>query len=376
MLKKCDYLIVGAGFYGAVIAYALSSAGKRVIVLDKREHIGGNCYSENDSETGIEFHTYGTHIFHTSNERVWNFISQFCELNRYRHQVLSTHKNKVYQMPINLETINQFYGRNFSPTEAREWIEQEVRNVGIKNPRNLEEKALSMVGRPLYEAFIQGYTRKHWGRDPRELPASIINRLPLRFNYDEDYFRHCKWQGVPVGGYTKIFTQLLSHKNIETILSCDFFESRNNFEVKEKIIYSGPIDRYFDFACGRLAWRSVSFESEIIAVEDYQGTSVMNFADQDIEYTRVHEPRHLHPERRINHDSTLVIREYPKDDPEAPYYPVKDADSVLCFEQYQELAKQEGNVHFGGRLGDYAYYDMDMCISIALKSSADLLASN
>lgn len=373
-MKKCDYLVVGAGFFGSVVAHALATAGNKIIVIDRREHIGGNCYSENDENTGIEYHKYGTHIFHTSNDKVWTFLSQFCELNRYRHQVLTTHHSQVFQMPINLETINQFYRKNFSPEEAKEWIRREVEAEGIGVPKNLEEKALSVVGRPLYEAFIKGYTWKHWGRNPQELPSSIINRLPVRFNYEEDYFRHCKWQGVPVGGYTQIFDKLLSVEGIETILGCDFFDEREQFEVFKKIIYTGPIDRYFEYSCGRLSWRSVNFEIEFHQVNDYQGTSVMNFADRDVPYTRVHEPKHLHPELKYTEESTLVMREFPADNSQSPYYPVRDEDSVSRFKQYLALSKAEGNVYFGGRLGDYAYYDMDMCISLALRASRHLLS--
>ena len=303
-----DYLIVGAGLYGCVLAERIANQqNARVLVVEKRHHIGGNCYSEVDEETGVEFHKYGTHIFHTSSPKVWEYISKFTEFNNYHHQVLTTWKNKVYQMPINLETINSFFDLNLKPFEVEEFLAKEIAKEGITKPKNLEEKAISLIGRPLYEAFIKGYTMKQWDKDPVDLPASIINRLPVRFNYNEDYFLDARWQGIPLEGYTKIFERLLCSENIDVELNCDYFQNANAFKPNRKIIFTGPIDRYFDYQFGRLEWRSVNFEKSVIEVEDFQGTSVMNYADAQVPYTRIHEPRHLHPERRYSKNKSLIL---------------------------------------------------------------------
>ncbi len=365
---QCDYLIVGAGFYGAVIAERLANdANARVLVIDKRNHIGGNCYSEIDPETGIEFHTYGTHIFHTSSEKCWDYITRFTAFNSYQHQVLTTYQDRVYQMPINLETINSYYNLNLKPFEAKEFIQQEISKEAITEPRNLEERAISLIGRPLYEAFIKGYTMKQWAKDPKELPAKIITRLPVRYNYDEVYFRNAKWQGIPLNGYTKVFERLLDHPNIEVKLNCDYFESKRSFDVRQKTIYTGPIDRYFEYRFGHLEWRGLDFKQELQEVDDYQGTSVMNYADAKIPYTRIHEPRHLHPERNYKSSKTIIFFESSKSDRDNPYYPINSDENMAILTQYKELASKEKQVIFGGRLGDYAYYDMDKTILAALK---------
>ncbi|MEC7278331.1 MAG: UDP-galactopyranose mutase [Bdellovibrionota bacterium] len=365
MKKETDYLIVGSGFFGSVLAERISRVlKKRVTILEKRNHIGGNCYSHRDEETGIEYHKYGTHIFHTNSKEVLQYLSQFTELNGYYHQVLTTHKNRVYQMPINLETINAFFGVNLRPFEVKDFLSQKIPK-GLDNPKNLEEKAISQIGPELYNAFIKGYTTKQWQKDPKDLPASIINRLPIRSSYNESYFNNGRYQGIPLEGFTAIFEKMLDHELIEVHLEKDFFKERENYEVLEKTIYTGPIDRYFEYCFGKLDWRSVRFEHEVKDVEDYQGTSVMNYADLEAPYTRIHEPKHLHPERKST-QKTLIIKEYSHDDEQAPYYPINDEKNKELYRQYAQKAKQEKDVLFGGRLGTYSYYDMDQVIAQAL----------
>ena len=366
-LTNLKYLVVGAGFFGSVIAERIANdMDERVVVIDKYTHIGGNCFSDVDAETGIEYHKYGTHIFHTSSKKIWEYISSFTSFNGYRHQVLSVYKNKVYQMPINLETINSFYGVNLRPYEVDSFLKSEVEKEKIENPQNLEEKAVSLIGRPLYEAFIKGYTEKQWERDCKLLPTSIIDRLPVRKTYDENYFFD-PWQGIPMEDYAKIFTRLLSHKNIEVHVDTDFFEIKAKVPSSCLIIYSGPIDRFFDYKFGKLEWRTLKFEREVINVEDFQGTSVMNYPESSIPYIRIHEPRHLHPERNYTKRKTLIFKEYPKtDNTNNPYYPVNTRQNQDILQKYMEERGMCSNVIFGGRLGDYKYYDMDKTILSAL----------
>lgn len=362
-----DYLIVGAGFFGAVIAERIATVlNKKALVIDRRDHIGGNCYSKKDEETGIEYHAYGTHIFHTSSEKVFNYLSQFTKWNSYYHQVLSTHKNKVYQMPINLETINSFFNVNLKPFEVESFLAQERRQESYPNPKNLEEKAVSLIGRKLYEAFIKGYTTKQWGKDPRELPASIINRLPVRSNYNETYFNNARWQGIPLDGFTAIFERMLDHSNIKVQLNCDYFDIKEAFKPKIKTIYTGPIDRYFNYSLGRLEWRSISLKKEVMPYADYQGTSVMNYADTDVDYTRIHEPLHLHPERYYKNTKSVIFYERSCENPDDPYYPIKNEPNQELYQKYKKLSEGERDVIFGGRLGTYSYYDMDQVIGQAL----------
>jgi len=368
-LSNLKYLVVGAGFFGSVIAERIANdTDERVVVIDKYTHIGGNCFSEVDAETGIEYHKYGTHIFHTSNKKVWEYINSFTSFNGYRHQVLSFYKNKVYQMPINLETINSFYGVNLRPYEVDSFLKSEVEKEKIEKPKNLEEKAISLIGRPLYEAFIKGYTEKQWEKDCKYLPASIIGRLPIRKNYDENYFFD-PWQGIPLEEYTKIFTRLLGHKNIEVHLNIDFFEIKDQVPASCLIIYSGPIDRFFDYKFAKLEWRTLKFEREVKNIEDFQGTSVMNYPEYSIPYIRIHEPRHLHPERNYTRRKTLILKEYPKlDNGDHPYYPVSTRENQDILQKYMKEREKYPNVIFGGRLGDYKYYDMDKVISSALET--------
>lgn len=364
---ETDYLIVGAGFFGAVLAQKIATElKKKVLVLERREHIGGNCFSKFDNETDIEYHVYGTHIFHTNSKKVFDYLSQFTEFNSYYHQVLTTHNDRVYQMPINLETINSFYGVNLKPFEVEDFLKEEKAREQYPNPKNLEEKAISLIGRPLYEAFIKGYTKKQWQKEPKDLPASIINRLPVRSNYDESYFNNGRYQGIPLEGYTAIFEKMLDHELITVKTNTDYFDLKDQIKVKEKTIYSGPIDRYFDFAHGPLDWRSVRFERVVEPHKDFQGTSVMNFADESPKYTRIHEPRHLHPERAYPEEKSLLFYEYSETNPEEPYYPVNNDENKKKLNQYQEMAKGEESVLFGGRLGTYSYYDMDQVIAQAL----------
>jgi UDP-galactopyranose mutase len=362
-----DYIIVGSGFYGAVIAERIASdLNKKVLVLEKNYHIGGNCYSEVHAETGIEYHKYGTHIFHTSNPRVYNFIKRFCDFNGYYHQVLTTFKDKVFQMPINLETINSFFNVNLKPFEVESFLKQKIEAAAIGEPKNFEEAALKSIGKELYEAFIKGYTQKQWEKDPKELPASIIKRLPVRKNYNESYFFDT-WQGIPINGYTDIFTKMLNHKNITIQLNTDFFDVRNEIPENTKVVYTGPIDKYFDYCFGRLEWRSLRFEQEVENVDDYQGTSVMNYAEAEVPFTRIHEPKHLHVEREVfTFPKTLLIKEYSLENNDDPYYPISDEANKAILAKYQDKAAGFKDLIIGGRLGDYKYYDMHHTIEKAL----------
>ncbi|MBY0476045.1 MAG: UDP-galactopyranose mutase [Chitinophagaceae bacterium] len=365
--QNLKYLVVGSGFFGATMAERIASQlNEKVLLIDKRPHIGGNCHSQTDEETSIEYHTYGTHIFHTSNELVWNYINQFTSFNGYRHQVLTTYENKVYQLPINLETINSFYNLSLKPFEVEQFLKEQIGNDYIEHPSNFEEKAINLIGKKLYEAFIKGYSKKQWGCSPAQLPVDILNRLPFRKSYNESYY-NSKWQGIPEFGYTAIFEKMLSHPNIEIRLNTDFFSLRSHLYPDTKIIYSGPIDSYFDYCYGKLEWRTLEFEKEIIEVEDYQGTSVMNYADEEIPFTRIHEPRHLHTERNYPDNKTLIIREYSKaDDGKNPYYPLHNIKNRELVLKYRALADSQPNLIIAGRLGDYRYYDMHDTIHRAL----------
>lgn len=368
-LREIRFLVVGAGFYGAVVAEHIArELGQKVVVIDKRDHVGGNCHSQVDSATGIEYHTYGTHIFHTRNPAVWSYVERFTQLNAYRHQVLATYKNRVYQMPINLETINTFYGVNLKPFEVREFLEREIGSEVYESPRNLEERAISLVGRPLYEAFLKGYTEKQWGRDAKDIPASVIQRLPFRTNYDENYFFD-SWQGIPIDGYSALFERMLDHPNIEVALGLDFMDLKNQVPPDCLVVYSGTIDRFFHYAHGRLDCRTLRFESEVLDVPDYQGTSVMNYTEREVPYTRIHEPRHLHPERESHPEKTLIIREYSEASlGDSPYYPIPSPENDRRLALYAREREAHPNVHFGGRLGDFKYYDMDVTIDRAMNA--------
>lgn len=366
-ISDYSFVVVGSGLLGAVIAERISNhLDKPVLVIEKRDHIGGNCYSETEATTQIEYHKYGTHIFHTSNEKVWKYVNQFTTFNDYRHQVLASYLNKIYQLPINLETINSFFNVNLKPYEVDKFMSARTSSTAHE-PGNFEEKAISLLGKELYEAFIKGYTLKQWQTDPRKLPASIFNRLPFRKNYDENYFFD-KWQGIPQDGYTAMFERMLSNKNIKLLLNTDFFEIRDQLKKDACLVYSGPIDRFFDYRYGKLSWRTLRFEQEVIDVEDYQGNSVINFPEIDIPYTRIHEPKHLHPERNYTRDKTIIFKEFSlKDDGSNPYYPILSDDNIKIYDRYKAEASKLENVFISGRLGDYKYYDMHQTIARALE---------
>jgi UDP-galactopyranose mutase len=369
-LENLQYIVVGAGFFGSVMAERIAEDKKeRVVVIDKRDHIGGTSYSESDGETAIEYHKYGSHIFHTSIEDVWKYINKFSRFNSYRHKVLTNYNNKIYQMPINLETINIFYGSSLQPFEAEKFIKSEVEKEKIKNPTNLEDQAISLIGRPLYEAFIKGYTIKHWGTDPKNLPAEIITRLPVRFNYKSDYFDD-PWQGIPIKGYGKLFEKMLAHRNIEVHTNTDFFSIRHLIPKDCCVVYTGRLDQFFDYKHGELGWRTLSFEREVHQVGDFQGTAVMNYAEASIPYTRTHEFKHLHEERNYSNDITLIFREYSKQLTEGddPYYPMNTTIDKDIYRKYQEEIERKENVIFGGRLAEYRYLNMDQTIASALKT--------
>lgn len=366
-LRDFDLIVVGAGFYGATIAERAAAQGLTVCVLERRPHIGGNSYSETDSSTGIEYHKYGSHLFHTNSDEVWNYLRRFTTFTSYRHRVLTVHAGQVYPMPINLGTICAFFGRYLSPSGARELIRSQAAAECADRAENLEQRAVGLIGRPLYEAFIRGYTKKQWQTDPRELPASIINRLPVRFNFEPYYFND-KYEGLPTDGYTAIFRRMLDSPRIDMRLGVDFFDIRDNLSPNQFVVYTGPIDRYFDYRLGELAWRTLDFEREAVNTDDYQGTAVMNYADEDVPFTRIHEFKHLHPERRYAPGQTLICREYSRfaRRGDEPYYPVNTAEDRARLAGYNRLAARTTNVLFGGRLGSYQYLDMHQAIAAAL----------
>lgn len=368
-LANLKYLVVGAGFFGAVVAERLAAErGERVMVIDRKPHIGGNSFSADDPATGIECHSYGSHIFHTASREVWQYINRFTDFNSYRHRVLTCYQGEVYQMPINLETLNRFYGKTMTPAVAAALLAEEVAAFAAVTPHNLEEKAISQIGRPLYEAFIRGYTCKQWQTDPKQLPAEIINRLPVRFSYKSDYFND-PWQGIPLDGYHALFRRLLAHPNITTHLNTDFFAIREQIPSDCTIIYTGPLDRFFDYRFGRLGWRTLDFEKEIIPMGDFQGTTVMNYAEETVPFTRIHEFRHYHEERLYPADRTVIYREFSRSPVAGDelYYPVNTLEDRRLLSLYQEACRQAPGVLFGGRLGSYQYLDMDKTIAAALQ---------
>jgi UDP-galactopyranose mutase len=364
-----DIVIVGCGFFGATVAErAARDLGLRVLILDRRSHIGGNAYSEADPDTGIEVHRYGPHLFHTSNELVWNYLNRFTGFNDYRHSVFTTHRGRVFPMPVNLDTMCRFFGRQLSPDAARALVAAQAAELGDRPPANLEEKAISMIGRPLYEAFVRGYTQKQWQTDPRLLPAFVIARLPLRFTMENRYFAD-RYEGLPLDGYTAVFKRMLDDPRIEIRLDTDFFQCRDTLPTGVPVIYTGPVDRYFSNSEGSLRWRTVDFEREHFPTTDYQGCAVMNFADEDVPSTRSVEYRHLHPERRYGEGRTVVVRERAREalSGDEPYYPVGMPEDRAIYLRYSRRAAVEPGVIFGGRLGTYRYIDMHQAIAGALK---------
>ena len=367
-LSKYKYIVVGAGFFGATLAERIANDLKQpVLVLEARGHTGGNSYSEIDASTGIEIHRYGSHIFHTRDQAVWDYVNHFSSFNHYRHQVLTKYQGNTFFMPINLDTINRFYQRNMSPQEARGFLAYEASREGIVSPKNFEEKAISQIGRPLYEAFIRGYTVKQWGLRPTELPESILNRLPIRTNHDVHYFDD-QFQGIPTLGYGGLFTKMLANPLIEVQLNTDFFKLRAEIPATTTLIFSGAIDKFFDYRFGELSWRSLCFAKELHTVDDYQGTAVMNYADESVPYTRIHEFKHYHPERNHATGQTLICKEYPDtfSRGKEPYYPINTEADKRKLENYRDEVKCAPQVIFGGRLGSYKYYDMDQVIREAL----------
>ncbi len=367
-----DLVVVGSGFFGLTIAErAATQLDKRVLVVERRAHLGGNAYSEPDSETGIEVHRYGAHLFHTSNERVWEYVNRFTDFTGYQHRVFTIFRGRVYPMPVNLATICEFAGRSMSPDEARAWVAEHAAEIDVDDAQNFEEKGVALVGRPLYEAFFEGYTAKQWQTDPKNLPASIVSRLPVRYTFDNRYFNDTH-EGLPVDGYTAWLERMADHPNIEVHLDTDWFDIRDGLE-DVPTVYTGPLDRYFDFCEGELGWRTLDFEPEVVTTTgDFQGTPVMNYADRDVPFTRIHEFRHFHPERKnYPGDKTVIVREYSRfaESGDEPYYPINTPDDRAKLERYRELARKEATnrkVLFGGRLGTYKYLDMHMAIGSAL----------
>jgi UDP-galactopyranose mutase len=370
-VDRPDVVVVGSGFFGLTVAERLAAGrGRHVLVLERREHLGGNAFSEFEPQTGIEVHKYGSHLFHTSNRRVWEYANRFTTFTNYRHHVYAVHRERVYSMPINLATICSFFERSLSPSQARELIVADGGGSRAETATNLEEKAVGSIGRSLYEAFIRGYTAKQWQTDPAELPPDIIARLPVRYTFDGRYFSD-KFEGLPLDGYTAWLTRMATHPNIELRLGVDFFTARDQIAPGTPVVFTGAIDEYFDFAEGRLAWRTLDFETKVLQVEDFQGTAVMNYSDIDIPFTRIHEFRHLHPERAYTRDATVVSREYSRfaEKGDEPYYPVQTPTDRERLARYRSRAVEErrrNRVFFGGRLGSYQYLDMHMAIAAAL----------
>lgn len=367
LLRSSDIVVVGSGFFGLTIAERAATAGYRVAVLEQRDHRGGNAYSYLDSETQIELHKYGSHLFHTSNERVWNYVRRFTDFNEYRHRVFTNSGGKIFSMPVNLATLTAFFGKAMSPQEARNLVESQATEVSGKQIGNLEEKAISSVGRPLYEALIRGYTEKQWGEDPRRLPPQIISRLPVRYTFDDRYFSD-RWQGLPLAGYDSWFGRMLDSDLISLELGVDFFDVRFLIPKGTPVVYTGPIDRYFDYVEGDLSWRTLDFENRVLNIGDFQGTSVMNYSDKEVPFTRIHEFKHLHPERKSPSDKTVIMYEYSRGASrnDEPYYPVNSEKDRTVLERYRRRASSERDVYFGGRLGSYQYLDMHMAIASAL----------
>lgn len=368
--------IIGTGLFGSVMAELITSHFKLpVTVIDKRSHTGGNCYSSDDPVTGINCHRYGAHIFHTSDKEVYDYVSRFVELNSYRHQVMTRSGGKVYQMPINLKTVNQFFNVTLTPQECENFLREKIAASYNPNPQNLEEQAISLIGKELYEAFIRGYTAKQWQRDPKELPAYIIKRLPFRTSYNSDYFTD-RYQGIPVGGYQKLFEGLLDNPLIKVELNTEYKDVAPEIKPDDLVIYTGCPDELFDYRYGELEWRSLDFKWEVKEVRDYQGTAVMNEADENVPYTRTHEFRHFHPEAEGSYSQvkTVICREYSKEykPGDTPYYPIDTPRNRELYAKYVELAKANPNLVLGGRLGMYRYMDMDKTIRAAFDTFESL----
>ncbi len=364
-----DYLIVGAGLFGTVFARQMTDAGKKCFVIDKRSHIAGNIYSEEIE--GIQVHTYGPHIFHTSDEEVWHYMQQFAHFNHFRYEPVANYKGELYNLPFNMNTFHQIWGVN-TPDEVITILEEQRKEI-TGDPCNLEEQAIKLIGRDVYEKLIKGYTQKQWGRSCTELPAFIIRRLPVRLRFDNNYFND-PYQGIPIGGYTRMVENML--QGIEVRLNCDYLADKKNFDfLAERVVYTGPIDAYFNYKLGNLEYRSLRFETEVLDSENYQGVAGMNFTDAETPYTRIVEHKHFEFGKG-NSGKTVITREYSKEWKQGglngslePYYPVNDAKNQNLYQKYKEMADKESNVIFGGRLAEYKYYDMDKVIKRALEVS-------
>ena len=366
---NADLVIAGSGFFGLTIAERCANElGLRVVVVERRPHIGGNAYSEPEPETGIEIHRYGAHLFHTSNAQVWEYANRFTAFTGYQHRVFSIYKGRVYPLPINLATICEYFGAAMSPAEARALIAEQAAEVEAGQAVNLEQKAVSLIGRPLYEAFIRGYTFKQWQTDPVDLPPEIITRLPVRYTFNNRYFSDT-FEGLPADGYTAWLERMADHPKIEVRLGTDFSALRADAAGNVPVVYTGALDAYFGYAAGDLGWRTLDFELEVLATGDFQGTPVMNYADADVPFTRIHEFRHFHPERDwYPKDKTVIMREFSRfaGRGDEPYYPINTAGDRERLLAYREMAAREPGVLFGGRLGTYKYLDMHMAIGSAL----------
>lgn len=375
MNTRYDLIVVGSGLFGLTVAErAASQLGKRVLIVERRSHLGGNAYSEAEPTTGIEIHKYGAHLFHTSNKRVWDYVNQFTEFTGYQHRVFAMHDGQAYQFPMGLGLIAQFFGRYYSPDEARALIAEQASEINPEEASNLEEKAISLIGRPLYEAFIRDYTAKQWQTDPTELPAGNITRLPVRYTFDNRYFNDT-YEGLPKDGYAAWLARMADHELIDVRLDTDWFEVRDDVRGESPdapVVYTGPLDRYFDYSEGKLGWRTLDFETEVLDTGDFQGTPVMNYNDADVPYTRIHEFRHFHPERdSYPNDKTVIMKEYSRfaEDTDEPYYPINtpnDREMLLAYRKRAEEETSENRVFFGGRLGTYQYLDMHMAIASAM----------
>lgn len=360
-MKKYDYLIVGSGLFGAVFAQRAKAAGKKVLVVEKRPHIAGNVYTEEIE--GINVHKYGAHIFHTNNKQVWDYITQFADFNRFTNSPVANYKGELYSLPFNMYTFNKMWGV-VTPEEAAAKIEEQKKEAGIDHPKNLEEQAVSLVGRDIFEKLVKGYTEKQWGRDCKDLPAFIIKRLPVRLTFDNNYF-NALYQGIPMGGYTKLVSNLL--EGIEVRLNVDYLKQKEELDaLAEKVIYTGPIDEYFDYQLGTLEYRSVRFETEVLDIPNFQGNAAVNYTDRETPWTRIIEHKWF---EFGSQPKTVISREYSSEWKlgDEPYYPVNDEKNEMLYKQYKELAENERNVIFGGRLGEYKYYDMDAVIASALQ---------